>query len=306
MLHVEILRELTLEAPSSPGRKAHFSAASGVVRHGRFMYVIGDDELNLAVFSMEGDRPGRLLRLFEGELAVEESERQAGKPDLEALTTLPPFARCPHGALLALGSGTGDTRERGFVWALDEEGGLIGFPRVVDLSDLYRFLRRHVAEMNIEGVAVTGERLALFQRGNSEMGQNIVAHLDLAEVVESLSSDFRIDPSELLDIHAYDLGRSGGVDLAFTDGDSLPDGSLVFTAAAEPGGDDPDGSPAGSIVGILDPSGRLELSEPLEDKTIKLEGVDAVVAGEDVGVLLVSDADDPDVASPLLSATLRR
>ncbi len=305
MVRVENLRELTLEAPSAKGRPAHLSAASGLVRRGDFLYVIGDDELNLAVFSTFSEGPGTLVRLFEGDLSAEEGERQQRKPDLEALTTLPPFRRNPNGALLALGSGTGETRERGFVWSLDEAGALIGFPRVVDLSSLYAFLRGELSEMNIEGVAVSGDRLALFQRGNSAEGGNVVAYLSLEEVIDTLSSDFRIDASELLEVRTYELGQRDGVDLAFTDGDSLPDGSMVFTAAAEGHDDTPeDGKQTGSAVGIIDPSGDIASLELLEDESIKLEGVDAILADRMVHMLLCSDADDPKVASPLFSATL--
>ena len=51
-LELRELRLLDLHAPSAPGRAAHVSAASGVVCRGDFVYVIGDDELNLAVFEM--------------------------------------------------------------------------------------------------------------------------------------------------------------------------------------------------------------------------------------------------------------
>lgn len=305
MLRTENLRELTLEAPSAKGRPAHLSAASGLVRRGDFLYVIGDDELNLAVFSTFTPGPGKLVRLFEGELSADEGERQRKKPDLEALTTLPPFLRNPYGALLALGSGTGETRDRGFVWSLDAQGALIGFPRVVDLSGLYETLDSELTEMNIEGVAVTGERLALFHRGNSVEGGNVIVYLSLDEVLESLSSDFAVGASKLLEIRNYEIGQRDGVDLAFTDGDSLGDGSLVFTAAAEGHeGTDDDGRQTGSAVGIIDPSGELDQLELIEDESIKLEGVDGIVADRMVHMLLCSDADDPKVPSPLFSATL--
>ena len=105
-LELRKLRDLDLEEPSAPGRPAHVSAASGVARRGDFVYVIGDDELHLGVFRLSSNAPGRLRRVLGGELPDDHSERSSAKPDLEALTLLPPFESHPYGALLGLGSGS--------------------------------------------------------------------------------------------------------------------------------------------------------------------------------------------------------
>ncbi|MEO6277397.1 MAG: hypothetical protein ABIP59_06225, partial [Roseateles sp.] len=73
---------------------------------GQRLFVVADDEHTLAVFDAASDSPGTLHRLFIGELPDKPKARKAAKPDLEALAQLPPFAACPHGALLALGSGS--------------------------------------------------------------------------------------------------------------------------------------------------------------------------------------------------------
>lgn len=44
------IRELDLSAAASAGRPLHLSAASGLVRAGRFLHVVADDELHLGVF----------------------------------------------------------------------------------------------------------------------------------------------------------------------------------------------------------------------------------------------------------------
>ena len=44
---------------------------------GDFVYVIGDDELNLAVFEMSGGAPGRLERALDGGLPVDSAARKA-------------------------------------------------------------------------------------------------------------------------------------------------------------------------------------------------------------------------------------
>lgn len=305
VLELEKLRVLDLEAPSAPGRPAHLAAASGLRRCGDYVYVVGDDELNLAVFAMSDSNPGKLVRLFEGEVSSDEDRQQKQKPDLEALTLLPPFTRNPHGALLALGSGTGETRENGFVWSLDHDGGLIGFPRVVDLSPLYQFQQQHVADMNIEGIGVSGDRVVLVNRGNSKEGENVAIYLSLEEMIDTLLSDFKCDASELLEVRSYDLGEKDGIPLAFSDVDALPDGRLVFTATAEglPGTDRGD-EQAGSAIGVLDSDGELAYFQMIDDPAIALEGVDARISDDSIDVLLCQDADDPDVASPLYRASI--
>ena len=304
MVSLEKLRDLTLKE-TAEGRPDHLSAGSGLVRRSDYIYVIGDDELDLGIFSLGSSEPGELVPLFEGQLSAEASERAREKPDLEALTVVPPFRFNPYGALLALGSGSGESRDRGFIWSLDSDGSLRGFPRVVDISNLYRFLQQHCAgDLNIEGVAVTNERLALFQRGNSEGGRSQVFYLSLEEVVGSLTSDFSVDASHLDEVQEFDLGKVDGVGLHFTDGDGLPDGRLLFSASAEPEDDDSGRATAGSVLGVIGTDGELQQLERIEPSSVKVEGVDAVVADRLIHVLMVSDADDDAIPSPLYSGTL--
>ena len=137
-LELRALRELRLAEPSGDGRPAHLCAGSGVVRRGDFAYVIGDDELFHAVFRLSAaDEPGELRRALAGELPLDHGSRSEAKPDLEALTVLPPFGGHPYGALLGLGSGSAPGRDRGFVWALDAHGELRGEAREVALSPRY-------------------------------------------------------------------------------------------------------------------------------------------------------------------------
>jgi hypothetical protein len=100
-LELRKLRDLDLEEPSAPGRPAHLSAASGVARRGEFVYVIGDDELHLGVFRLSSNAPGRLRRVLGGDLPADHERRSSAKPDLEALTLLPPFESRPPRRSLA-------------------------------------------------------------------------------------------------------------------------------------------------------------------------------------------------------------
>ena len=192
-LELRTLRELDLAEPTSEGRPPHMAGASGVVRRGDFAYVVADDELNLGVFQISGTEPGDSRAVFEGSLPDDESERKSAKPDLEALTALPPFGETPYGGLLGLGSGSDDegNRDRGFFWAFGADGSLDGEPTVIDLSPIYGALREKLGGLNIEGAAVLGGELWLFHRGNEGDAGNVVAEIELSDLAGSLTGDHR-------------------------------------------------------------------------------------------------------------------
>jgi hypothetical protein len=300
-LELRTLRDLRLDEPSADGRPPHLCAGSGVVRRGDFAYVIGDDELFLAVFRLSAaDEPGTLQRALAGELPLDHGARSGAKPDLEALTVLPPFGGHPYGALLGLGSGSGPGRDRGFVWALQSDGSLRGAADEVDLAPLYERLSEHVEALNIEGASVIGDRLWLLQRGGGEQeSAGIVAELSLDQVMDSLQRDLRIDPYELAAMRAYDLGTLDGVPLTFSDATPVAQELLVFTASAEAD----DHSIRGSVVGTLDRSGDVQRLRTI-DRRYKVEGVHATIDTGVMDFLFVCDQDDPEQPSPLLSAAM--
>ncbi len=297
-LDVRPLRELDLARSSAPGRPAHLSAASGVVRRGDFVYAIGDDELSIGVFRLSDPGPGHLRRVLAGELPDNPRERSEHKADLEALTLLPPFGDHPFGALMGLGSGSGPGRDRGFVWALASDGSLRDDPRQLDLEPVYTLLRDHVGELNVEGASVVADRLWLLQRGNTDAGVNLVAELALDEVMKSLRQDLRLDAHELAAIRGYDLGELDGVHLTFSDATPLGRDALVFTASAEA-----DDGIHGSVVGTLAHDGTVQRLRTI-DRRYKVEGVYASIDTGVVDFLFVCDQDDPDAPSPLLSAAM--
>ena len=223
----------------------------------------------------------------------------SAKPDLEALTLLPPFESHPYGALLGLGSGSAPERSRGFVCALAADGSIAGEPDELDLGPLYRLLREQVAELNIEGAATMGDRLWLLDRGTPQEGVNLVAELSLEQLMRSLREDRCLDAEELESIRRYDLGEIDGVKLTFSDATPIADQLLVFTASAE--GDD--GRIRGSVVGTLGLDGSVQRLRTI-DRRWKVEGVHATI---DTGVLdftFVCDQDDPAKPAPLLSAMM--
>jgi hypothetical protein len=289
-------------------------------------------------------RPGVAERIIPDVLPIDPKERASKKADFEALTLVlradieglshperdEILRRFPHGLLMMSGSGgmswEGFRRSTCVVYSLDDQGHISGLPTKISLEALHESLERsdHVSgDLNIEGMAVYGEALLLAQRGNSidpdgNPAQNLLIHLDLGEVLESIYTDLSVGGLELRGVQSHDLGcvpiEHGGethdVKLDFTDLDAVTDDPhrrLVFTAAAE----GPDGSPvqnviAGSAVGVISADGDIDAIAPLEDRSIKLEGVDArynPTLGS-IDLLLVSDADDPDVPAPLFAARL--
>jgi hypothetical protein len=298
-LELRELRELDLDEASGPGRAAHVSAASGVVQRGDFVYVIGDDELHLGVFRLSSSEPGRLQRVLAGDLPEDHGERSGRKPDLEALTVLPPFEGHPYGALLGLGSGSAPERDRGFVCGLAADGSIAGEPEELSLAPLYRLLREQLAELNVEGAAAMGEQLWLLHRGAAQEASNLVVELSLERLLRSLQDDRCLDAEELEGVRRYDLGEIDGVELSFSDATPLADQLLVFTASAEAS----DGGIRGSVVGTLALDGSVQRLRTI-DRRWKVEGVHAAI---DTGVLdftFVCDQDDPHTPAPLLSATM--
>lgn len=289
-------------------------------------------------------KPGIADRIIPDVLPLDPKERATQKADFEALTlvlrshiealTHPArdelLRRFPYGLLMMSGSGgmswAGFRRSTCVVYSLDEHGHISGLPAKVSLEPLHCSLEENDAvngDLNIEGMAVHGTTLILAQRGNSidatgAPAANLLIHLDLGEVLESIYTDLSVGELELQGTRRYELGylpvehegSTYDVKIDFTDLDSVTDdprGRLVFTAA----GEGPDGSPvknviAGSAVGVISAEGELESITPLADRTIKLEGVDArynPTLGS-IDLLLVSDADDPDVPAPLFAARL--
>ena len=303
MIALTKIRELDLADTGDAGMPRHVSAASGLACPGATIYVVADDELHLGVFDAAGRAPGRLLRLFDGELPIEKKARKQ-KPDLEAITQLPPFGNCPNGALLALGSGSKRNRCRGALLRLDARGIISGAPHLLDVSPLFEELERHCPALNIEGAVVIGGELRLLQRANKKHPRNAIVRYPLSAILGALASGVVIGAIEPASIDVVDLGAIDGIPLSFTDGASLPDGAMAFTAVAEDTEDTyNDGACLGAAIGVVAPDGTVRLLEHL-DECHKVEGVAARLDDNVVRLLLVTDADDPAIPANLFAATL--
>jgi len=301
LISLSKLRTLDLEAPPGAGRPAHISAASGLVRAGEFVYVVADDELHLGVFRVGSAVPGRLLRVFEGELPGAPAERKARKPDLEAIALLPASADYPHGALLALGSASKKHRCKGVLLELNAQGEVFRRPRECDFSGIVTMLEDRIPSPNFEGAFVSGRDLCILQRANQSKRQNAILRFALAPLLDAIRTGASLEPSGISPI---ELGSIDGVALGLTDGAALTDGRFVFSAVAEDTADSyQDGRCAGAVLGIAARDGRVDLLHRL-DRPHKVEGVEAREEGGAVRLLLVTDADDAAEPASLYSAVI--
>ncbi len=121
-----------------------------------------------ACSTLADNAPGRLLRLFDGELPAAKAARKKQKPDLEAITQLPPFGNYPHGALLALGSGSKQNRRRGALLRLDAAAPSTARRACSMSRALFEELDRRFPALNIEGAVAIGDELRLLQRAQQE------------------------------------------------------------------------------------------------------------------------------------------
>lgn len=299
-LALHSLRDLSVDPAAHPRGQPHLSSASGLIcAHGR-VYVIADDEHHLGVFD-DIRSPGRLVRLLEGDLPETKKDRKRAKADLEVLLALPASAAWPHGALLALGSGSRPNRERGVLLALGAGGDPGGPVRNVDLSPLYAPLHRRFDELNIEGALMLGDDVVLLQRGHQGAAVNAALHFRRGDVMDLIAGR-RDAPIEPVAEHRFALGEVDGVPLCFTDGAALPDGRWAFTAVAEATDDSyADGPCAASAVGLIGADGALLALRSLTPPH-KVEGIAARLQGDTLELCLVSDADDPATPSQLFAA----
>jgi hypothetical protein len=297
------LGDLRLSQPSAAGRPAYLSAASGLVKIDSTLYVVADDELHLGAFPIACDTPGRLLRLFESELPSEAIARKQQKPDLEALVRLPPRARWPGGALLALGSGSRKQRRRAALLPLTPQGVDLAALRVLDFTAILARIETHLGEPNVEGAVVRGEQLVLMHRGNPNAADNCLISVELAALLTSIEHGHDLIDAPVVATQTYALRIADSVDLGITDGCVLSDGRLVFAAVAE---DTPnsylDGPCHAAALGVMGADGQLQSLHPL-DPPYKVEGVHAEIVGSQIRAWLVTDADDPNIPAALLTAT---
>lgn len=307
MLHPQTLRTLQVDPAQHPRGLAHLSAASGLVQVKEHLYVVADDELHLGVLrapdaAEAGETPKsvQMIPLMGGVLPRDKATRKAAKPDFETLAVLPAHAGFRYGALLAMGSGSRPNRERAVLLALNEQGEPNGRAAELDLEALYAPLHKQFAQLNIEGMWVAEGHMHLLQRGNRKHPASQLLTYDWHDMAEWLLGR-QPQPPKLKNRTKLALGEEQDVPLCLTDGAALPNGLWAFCAVAENTRDSVlDGRCMGSVVGVADLEGKRLCQYALQGSP-KVEGISVRVVEGQVQALLVTDADDPEIASELLS-----
>jgi hypothetical protein len=307
-LSPQLLRTLHVQSAHHPRGQSHLSATSGlVVLHaaGRWQgYSVADDEHHLGHFVLGDDAPVALLRILPGDLPEDMKKRKRAKPDLECLAYLPAMTGYRHGALLALGSGSKDARHTGLLMPLNAQGLLSldveSASKRLDLTALYAPLHKAFDDLNIEGCFLHNEHVHLLQRGNKGTSDSACIRFDAAQFRAWLLNDAIAAPA-VQKIFSIDLGAVDGIPLTPTDGLALPDGRWLLSAVAENTDNSfLDGPCAGSALAMLSAKGEL-LALHLLAGAPKVEGIALCQQGDRLRVLMVTDADDPELASQLLS-----
>lgn len=279
-------------------RHLPLSAASGLVIVGDYFYVIADDDLHISVFSLRDEQFHQRIPLFNKQIALHLQEqmctdsimRKKHKPDLEALAWLPEMPDFPHGALLALGSGSKRNRQRAVIIPFQADGSVSTQTTIWDLSALYASLP--VDDLNIEGAFIANQQLVLMQRGNSRHAQSALVFVPLGS----------LSPCDIQTIH-YTLPTIAGIPLGFTDGLYLPSGDILFSAVAENTDDSyNDGACVGAALGGINAQGELLACELLS-QPCKVEGI-AMATGDITHLYMVTDADDANIPAVLYRATV--
>lgn len=214
--------------------------------------------------------------------------------------------------LLAFGSGSAKGRDS-IVLVDDLEGRREA--RIIDASRLYDAFRAHRefsgSELNVEGVALVGEALRFFQRGNGAATEHSVpvdatVDVSLAALMCFLDAPETAAVPPLSNACVFDLGELNGVRLTFTDA-AVRDGLVFFLAAAEasPNAVD-DGVVEGVVLGCID-GPRIRWT-PIVTKNdavfrAKAEGL-AFDPSDPSRAWVVLDHDDPSRPSELCALTL--
>jgi len=302
-------KSLVFDAPFGEGEDRHTGvrAASALVKLGQSFVIAQDDSNFAAVWTKDGIQP---LRMFSGEHGDTFSPARGNKkhkPDIELGAS---FVVDGKDAAVMFGSGSTDQRTRA-AWIVEGPSGHT--VKTADLKSLYDAAIQRIgiaaSSLNLEASAAVGDRVVFFQRGNGEGAVNASFSVSQKILESALLNGTTIKSSDLREVRKHQLGDLDGCGLGFSDAAPLPDGRILFLAAAEasPNTYD-DGAVAGSVIGILDHDGAATVLHRVPDGPdgpYKLEGL-AIdrVEGNVVHLRAVEDADTPSKPSTALELRL--
>lgn len=299
-IHLEKVRELTLQAPLQEGRKAWVSAASGLVKKGNTFYVVADDEN--AIFSFGADKqPLKVHPLSDEKLPAVNNLRKKLKPDFEALAELTPSQWPPHGALLAWPSGSTPQRNQAVALPFAKDSDF-GKPVPLNVKNVFKKLKKQAKNINVEGLIVKNDKLLMYQRGNSISGKSGLFELPLKEGLGK--PDAKKVKAAKAGFTEIKLGHLQAVSLTLAEGLETPHGHIAIATAEDTDSTYDDGNILGTVLLRITEGGEAKIIGRFSS-AVKLEGM---VLGEStkdtLAIYFVDDTDDPNKASSLYRAKI--
>lgn len=268
------------------------SSASGLALEGNTIWIIGDDVAYVVKSNVDHTDFNR-IKLYES--ATEHRIAKPVKYDLEACT-LGEFEKEQY--LFVFGSGC-ISPYRDSMFALNIKNIDQCFKR--SLLPLYNAIRKKAAlnenELNIEGAALSGDRLLLFNRGKNFIVLMPWKKFTVYVMNEAANDipDFTIINIELPVVNDFQIGFSGAC--------ALNESELLFTATLEETSDPiNDGPVKGSYIGLLqllsDTAANLVSLTQIKSSngnfiTDKLEAIETIkISGNNISAIAVADNDD--------------
>lgn len=268
------------------------SSASGLAFDGNKIWIAGDDAAYVIKSSLDGSEFTR-IKLYEN--ATEQRLRKPVKHDLEACVLCEVLGE-PH--LFLFGSGS-LSPYRDTLFVLNIKNTNLCLKR--SMAQLYDAIRKKAAlkknELNLEGAALVGDQLVLFNRG-----KNFIVLMRWKKFVlyamNELMNDvpaFTIINIELPVVNGFRIGFSGAC--------ALNENELLFTATLEETSDSiNDGPVKGSYIGLLNLKNNTAANvvSLLQIKnadgnilTDKLEAIETIkISGKSISAIAVADNDD--------------
>lgn len=228
-------------------------SGSGMTWHGGRHFVVGDDSSTL--FTL--DRRFRITDRTPLQRAESAGGRIAKllKPDYEAMA-LVTWEGSVWNLILGSGSLKG-SRETGLMVNVDGKHA----PHVRDMAALYRDFAAPAgfdagAIVNIEAVAVGGDKAYLFNRGNA--GRNLLFKVALADLLAYMTG--KAERIADIRLHEARLPRLNGREAGFSGADYWPEiDSLVYSASVEDTDSAfDDGAVLGSYLGLIPVAGLTD------------------------------------------------